>query len=115
MKEELVETIQKEKDVLIFFSHGDRDGVYLPDQKGNKLTAEEVSKLNLSRNKPMVLLFSFEAIKPKEYLDPSTASISIAEALSKAGATFFAFPYKVEAGESTIDAMAPSAVFGDFG
>ncbi len=115
LKEELVETIQKEKDVLIFFSHGDREGVYLPDQKGNKLTAEEVSKLDLSKNKPLVLLFSCEAIKPagsshspffrKKYVDPSTASISIAEALNKAGATVFAFPYKVEAGESTIDAL----------
>ena len=110
LKEELVNTLQTKKGVLIFFSHGDRDGISLLD--GNRLTAVEVSKLDLSKNKPVVLIFSCEAAKREEKVGKSVVSYSIVEALKKAGAkAVFGFQEKVDAGESTSDALKFTKAF----
>ena len=110
LKEELINTLQTKKGVLIFFSHGDRDGISLLD--GTKLTAVDVSNLDLSKNKPVVLIFSCEAAKREEKADKSFASDSIVEALKRAGAkAVFGFEEKVDAAESISDALKFTGAF----
>ena len=89
----LLKALQEQKNVLIFFAHGGRNLLHTPD--GKILTAEEVSKLDLRRNKPNVFLLNCEGGKPGEKSD---ASDSLQQAFKKAGANLvFAFEQKIDA------------------
>jgi hypothetical protein len=93
VRENIIEALQTKKNILIVFAHGNRERIYLPN--GETLSSEEISKLDLSKNKPVVLLFSCEGGKPGE---KSGASLSFEEALKKAGAkAVLTFEEKVDA------------------
>jgi hypothetical protein len=98
--DQLIKYLQKEKGVYIFFCHGTREELRLPD--GDVLTAKEISELNLS-NKPLVFLFSCEGGK----LGPKNGgSISLEGAFKKAGAeAVLSFPVELAPGNAASYAL----------
>jgi len=91
--EKLLKALKKKKNVLIFFAHTEPNLLRTPD--GKILTSEEVSRLDLHRNKPNVFLFCCEGGKPG---GKSDASLSLQQAFKTAGANaVWAFEEKVDA------------------
>jgi hypothetical protein len=99
-RENLLKAFETKSGVLIFFAHGDREKLYLPD--GTVITAEEVSRLRLP-SRPLILLFSCEGGKPSA---ESETVASFPDAFKKAGArAILSFEEKVDAGEAASLAM----------
>ena len=96
IRENLLESLKSKKGILIFFAHGDRDRLFLPD--GDVLTAKDIAGLDLGTNRPVVLLFSCEGGKRGAASETGT---SLADALKQAGASAaWTFQEKVDASES---------------
>lgn len=94
-KKAVLDSLMNRQGVVILFAHGDRDGIYTPE--GQKLAVQDVLKLDLRANHPIVLLLSCEGNAHAE----SPAASSIAQALKKSGATaVWSYGQKVDAGEA---------------
>ncbi len=94
-KKDVMHSLENSKGVFILFAHGDREGVYTPE--GQKLTVEDVRKLDLHKNRPVVLLLSCEGGR-----GASDASSSLAQELKKSGATaIWSYGQKVDAAEAS--------------
>jgi len=94
---QMQEALAREASVVVFFAHGDRTRLKMPD--GKNFSIEDAARLDLSRNRPVIFLVSCEGGKPGE---PGEGGPSFAEAFKQRGArAVVAFEEKVDAREAT--------------